>query len=215
MNKIETPAIFLFASAPRGGKSFFIRYLIYGLSKIGRFNHGLVFCPTAFNGDYDFMPKNYIETRWNPERLEKFMDKQEKLVEEMGDNAPEAFVILDDCLGTANFNDKIFLKLLSSYRHFKISVFIGTQNIYRVSTTCRECAKYVFIFKQSTKRSFEALFDTYGQSGFENLAEFKKKLNDNTKDRHVLMYDLDAPNEIDKKFVRVKAKAVPKFKLQF
>lgn len=169
---------------------------------------------TAFNGDYNFIPKSALFSEYDSDRLQKFMDQQAELVEEMGDDAPEAFLILDDVLGVANFADKVFTRLMSCYRHYRISVFLASQYIYKIPPLIRECAKYVFIFKQTTKRSFEALYETYGYL-FEKLDDFKEEIIKKTENYNVLMYDLDAPNVKNKKFVQVKAQKTPKFRLEF
>lgn len=56
------PSINLLAAAPGSGKSHLIKYLIFNLWKMGKFHHGVVFCPTAHNGAYDWMPKNVYLT---------------------------------------------------------------------------------------------------------------------------------------------------------
>lgn len=121
----------------------------------------------------------------------------------------EAFVVLDDILGSAKqLNSPTFTKLCTQYRHYKITVFIGTQYIYKIPPVVHECANYVFIFKQSTARSFKALWESVGQL-FNKEEDFKRLIQNSTNNYQVLLYQLDAPNEISQKFSIVKAGTVP------
>ena len=64
--------------------------------------------------------------------------------------------------------------------------------------TFRECANYVFMFRQHTKASFERLYDAFGQDGFDRWRDFRKFLLDQTKVQYtcVIYYrDLNFPEK--------------------
>jgi len=85
---IKTPCLITFFAKKFSGKSSTMRYVLHSLIKAGRFDYGFVISPTGiFNGDWDCI-----------------LNMQKKLIS-MG-QPKNAFLILDDCVGSVNFNSK-------------------------------------------------------------------------------------------------------------
>ena len=208
MNKLITPNISLFAGSPGMGKSHLIRYLIYKFCKSGKFNYGIVFCPTAFNGAFDFISDKYVGN-YNEELLKKFMNYQEQ-------SKKPAFIIFDDCLGSiTNINNNNTLtKLFTCYRHFNITVLFSTQYIYKVPPVLRECSTYCFIFKQFNKRSISALYETFLYDK-NTIDEAKRYIMENTENYHFILVNNKASNNKAKYIISVAPNKIPKFFLDF
>jgi hypothetical protein len=204
MQQIKTPSSLLFLSSPQMGKSVWIRYLLQTMCKAKRFNHGFIFSPTDHE-DYKFVPESWRFSDWQPEKVQKLMDKQKELMKQ-GRNI-QAFVVFDDIIGTFNMKDKLIEKLMTTYRHYNLTVFVACQWVTKCPPSVRNSANYVFMFQQSMALAIDALYDSYGQL-FETQAQFKKVLQQCTKDYNVLLYDRLAPPEINKKYKIVKAQVV-------
>lgn len=161
---IETPAIVLLAAAPRSGKSYTIRHMITSLCRAGVFNYGVVFSTSGkYNGDYDYMPGKYVHSEYTDQKLTAILAHQDRRRDPVTKMPPPMFIVLDDMIGQVKMDSKVFTRLITSYRHYNISVFYAAHLVTRVSTLFRECCRYCFIFRQTTKRSFEALWEVFLQ----------------------------------------------------
>lgn len=156
---LQIPAIFSFAARPRSGKSHMIKHLVRHLG----FKGGWVICPTAFNGDYNFIPEKARFPRYDPKLISQIEEVQK------GDPKPR-FLIIDDCLGDIRPDDPTINALFSRYRHYNLSVFIGTQYIRKISPTMRTCTTYFFIWPQTTKKDILKLHEDVA-SGYDAVAD--------------------------------------------
>jgi hypothetical protein len=205
----KIPSINLFCAAPGFGKSYLIKYLIYRIGN--KLSHGMVFCPTAFNGGYDYINKKYIHQTYSDEALRKFMLLQKALVE--NGTPRDAFLIFDDCLGSIKFHgNKLIEKLFTSYRHYRITILMSTQYIYRIPPVYRECCSNAFIFAQDNERSVKAIYETFMLSlkSWKNTYDF---ITNNTKDFHYIRVQKNPNQPI--KYAVGKAGKTPKFYLDF
>ena len=83
---------------------------------------------------------------------------------------------MDDDISEANmFNDEAMLDAATMYRQYNLLILISTQYINKISTTFRECASQVGLFKMDSKRSINAAYESYGQD-FEDENAFRKWL---------------------------------------
>jgi len=211
MTDIITPSIILLSASPRSGKSTTIRYLMHKLGKAGRFQTGLCFSGTAWNAEsasFDYLPEKAVGP-YSTEKLKTLLRAQKRRVEE--GKPRDAFLILDDVLGSINFNTPLWTTLVSQYRHFRLTILLATQYIYRVPPTVRACATYVFIYRPSEGRSMKALWETYGSHM--RYDEWQRMVHANTRDYHAIMCDTFAAPE--SKFVTTRSPLVGRFKLEF
>ena len=177
---IETPSIVLLCAAPRSGKSYTIRWLLTTLAMAGKFDYGVVFSTSGkVNGDYDYVPQQYVHAEYTDEKLAAILRHQDKRrslrppssgLKGQGSNlptkvreCPPMFLVFDDMTGQVNMNSKVFTRLITSYRHYNITLFFAAHLITRVSTVFRECCRYAFIFKQNTSRSVDSLWNEFFQ----------------------------------------------------
>jgi hypothetical protein len=84
-----------------------------------------------------------------------------------------AFVILDDCLCEDELKSQKIKELAVQGRHHFISVIMTTQYPYLISPTIRGQISCSLCFDVGlTRRSLEALYDSYGQR-FKSYNDFK------------------------------------------
>jgi tRNA uridine 5-carbamoylmethylation protein Kti12 len=208
---INIPSIIIVAGKPGSGKSHFIKYWFYINRK--NFDFGIVLTKTSFDDGYKFIPKDFIHPDYDEDKISALMKLQASLIKK--GIYKKAFIILDDCL-TKDFNNQVFQDLVTQSRHFNITLVISTQYIYKVNPTIRECANYAIIFRQSTKRSLEALYESFGQH-FNKLDKFQQFVIDNTNDHQFVFVDINSSsdniNEIYK-VMKVPDK-IPKFTVKF
>ena len=173
--------------------------------KEGQVDYISVVCPTSdLNDSYNFVNPDYRHTVVTRALLQKIIRYQSS------PNAGRMLLILDDCIGSLNFNHAEVSQLFTTYRHLKCTIMLSSQYIYKVPPLIRECAKYAFLFAQRTMRSMEALFDSYGASKFSKKNEFIKFLRKNTENYNTLLY---IPPE--DKYIQYKAPAkIPRFRVK-
>ena len=208
---IKLGSVIILAGKPAQGKSYLIKYFFYKNRK--KFDFGIVLTKTKFNGGYSFIPTNYVHPDYSEEKIKALMKIQSDLIEK-GINK-QAFIIIDDCL-TSEFNNQLFTDLITQHRHYNITVIISTQYIYKINPTIRECANYAIMFRQSTKRSIEALYESFGNH-FNNYKEFKTYLTDNTGDYQFIFVDINSQSDkLNEIYNILKAPSkIPDFKLKF
>ena len=166
------------------GKSFLLRNMIYQFSKNNFFKFGCVFTGTSFNTDYEFMPEGSVHSDYSEAKLEKYISTLRTWLEmHPGEKLPSNFLILDDLLGRMKPNTNSFNSLVSTFRHFNMTIFITSQYFVKnVSTLLRELTDVAFIFRTRFKNSMESLYNAYGQL-LENQDEFNQVLNTATKEQ--------------------------------
>lgn len=218
---ISMPGMIVANSKPRGGKSYLFKYLIYMNRRM--FSHGIVFSKSAFRpGNMDYIPRfpedktgkylNFKHMRYDENKLRKFLEHQQSYSDE---ERPLGFIIVDDEISSNNmWNSEAMIDAATMYRHYNVVVFIATQYINKISTTIRECATQVALFKMDSKRAINAAWESYG-SEFDNYNVFKNWLESNTTpaDQHKFcwkdkMYDLPWR-------VAVAPPLIPKFRLRY
>lgn len=208
---IELPAIIIISGKPKQGKSHLINYFMYTQRKM--FDYGIVFTKTKFNDGFEYIPDRFVHPNYYEDKLENMMKLQAKLIEE--GIKKKCFVIFDDCL-TSEFKNDLFQDLITQYRHYNMTIIISTQYIYKLNPTIRECANYVVIFRQSTKRSLDALYDSFG-SHFDKYDDFKNYVINNTGNFQFILVDINSQSDDISKIYRVmKApEKIPYFKLKY
>lgn len=188
------PAITLISAKPRSGKTQFIKYMICTLFMERKIKYGLVFCPTLFNGSYNFIPEQFTYSMYDERIIKNLMRLQVRQIIEKGkDNVEPAFIVLDDCIGSINFDSPLFQKLISRYRHYNITIFIATQYLFKIPPLIRDCTTYFICFNQTTKKSIDAIHETFMQDfNYKTCYQFIKK---NTKDYHFIVVDNEEAEE--------------------
>ena len=101
--KIETPHLALFMARRNSGKTTMMKHLLGVLARAKKFRWVTVVSATAFNGEWAaVVGDRHVLPEFDPEWLDALLRRQAALKEDGVDNS--GLLILDDCLGTANFS---------------------------------------------------------------------------------------------------------------
>ena len=197
-----TPQISVFVGKPKSGKSWALRWCILKQTADKRhFKWGIVFTRTKFNGDYDYLPDDYVYEDYDPLILQQYLDGIKKL-----ETIEPSFIIFDDIQGVLNGNDPVLTSLNACHRHYKISVFYCFQYIYGRGSTpvLRECCTLAFLFNSKGNRTLQALYENFGQL-FDSFQEFKEYFLAITKEKHTAMLYIQDIDEKENNYMLFRA----------
>jgi len=208
----KPPYLLIINGAQGKGKSYFIRWLLREnyLSK-NKWDFGIVFSNTAWeNGNWDFIPKNYVFEEYNEEVLKNLMQIQKNNLKKNINT--QAFVIFDDALDDKDqFTSTTLKKLSIQLRHYNISLIISTQYPHLIPPRFRSNAMYsIFFDSGSGVRELEALYNAYG-ARFKNFHEFKDFYYNNIDNHKFIMYN----KKTDEYQVYRCPPKIPTFKFKF
>ena len=165
---ISTPNLSLFVARRSSGKTHLQKHLLYVLAKGGRFKWVLVITPTAFNGEWSaIVGEANVLPVFDPEQVDTLMQRQAELREDGIEN--DGLLILDDCLGSANFQSDLFTRIASAGRHYRITVWASFQHYHKCPTCIRTNADYVYIMGVQNEKVIRSLYDEYGGLGFDDV----------------------------------------------
>lgn len=223
--ELVLPHVALLVGKPRTGKSVFMNYLTHQLmvdqprlpdrtdqtqvdTKTGpAFDYVVVVSPTVLqNRDYDWLDDSFKHTEFNSALLQRLFETQQK------NKSPRCLLIMDDAVGNKEMNGNDMKRLMTTYRHWNITVWLSVQYLNQaVPTVIRDCCTMVLWGRMTTKRSIDAMYESFGMSrfsrnGFEALLRQIK--------RHEFV--LHRPYERDDEYVLVRAPfPLPKFYLEY
>ena len=200
LDDFRFPACILSVGKPRSGKTYLTRFLLTYFCKTDPvFKGGLVMTGSRdLNDDYDFLPSKAIINGYDEDLLKRHVDKLQAYRKRTGQPPPASFIVFDDLLGKLQ-GSAFFNNFISIYRHLNITIFINVQYMKtRASNTLlRECVKYAFVFKTTTKISLQCIYEVIGQL-FDSFEEFKAHFLKVTSKPHaacLYIADRDNPEE--------------------
>ena len=169
---ITTPHLGLFIARRSSGKTHLQKHLLYVLAKGGRFKWVLVISPTAFNGEWaSIVGAENVLPVFDEAQVETLMQRQADLREDGVDNP--GCLILDDCLGSANFQNDLFTRISAAGRHYRITVWASFQHYFKAATVIRTNADLVFVMGVQNERVIKALYEEYGGLSFNDVKELR------------------------------------------
>lgn len=182
------------------GKSFMIQYLIKSIKS--NLNCIVVFSNTAaFTTDYEFLGKLGINhfifgSLDSDDKIKTVMKIQKN--NRLKDNPRNVLIIFDDIFGTIK-DSKVFKDLITTFRHYRISIIFSAQYISASATYLREISNYVVIFNQRTMNALKICFENYFIADYETFGDFKHDFKNKLKDYHFYFIDRIS----NKKFIMV------------
>lgn len=188
------------------GKSYFLRYLIQDRFNKGKFNFGLVFTKTNFNGDWSFIPKKAIKEGYDEGVLRRYVDNLKAIKEKDGHIEPN-FIIFDDLVGILNNQSGWFINFISTHRHFNTSLFIAVQYLTgrrAISPIMREQTTHALLFNSRTKNTLVNLYESYGGL-FEKFNDFKNYYLKATEEKYVAMLYREDIDELNDNYISIQA----------
>lgn len=215
---LDYPFSMIITGMPGAGKTGFIKYIFCQNTKKNTkdpFRYGIIFTHSKQDNEYNFLPQKYIHPTYDPDILQEFINIQKKEKKKNG-SAPKCFLVFDDCLDKKAFMSKLFIELVTTYRHLNINIIITAQYLKNLTTTMREACRYAVLMKQTTDTSIIASFNNFGY-GFKNLNEFRAFLIENTMDHGAVFIDRRASKleDVYRVFKFPNPKELPSIKYQF
>ncbi len=179
--EIQTPYVATIIGKVDSGKSTVVKYLIYNHQAkpfYERFEIIMVCSKTKFNHAYDFVPKEWVHSRYNKRAISNLM-KIQASARDQGFEPLPACIIFDDCLNAGHYKTEFFTDLVSNRRHYNISIIFCTQFLNtQIPTLMRENSDLVFVFKQFTKPSLKGVYDAWGILYFDGWYEYLSWMKD-------------------------------------
>lgn len=134
---------------------------------------GVIISPTE-SANHNFervVPKMLIYDEYEPEIIQKFLERQKKIVSQYNEEKkkygrtdldPRAFLILDDCLYDKTWiNDKNIRYIFMNGRHLKIFLLITMQYPLGIPPALRANVDYIFINRCNMIKDREKIWHQY------------------------------------------------------
>jgi hypothetical protein len=133
--------VYLFIGRSGTGKTHVMKYL--ALSMRDKFDVAYGFCPTRFAGNLDWIPEERCFDKFDKDKVERLLEFQARNYPNIG----RMLLVFDDVLGESSIKlyGTLMLKLATTCRHYRITIFISTQYMRKIPPAMRENAKVVFI----------------------------------------------------------------------
>ena len=208
----KTPNISIICAPPESGKTYLIKYLLNEMFKNKKVKYGIVFCPTKFKGQYNYLPNEFIHAQYNENVLRKFYNIQ--IAQFLKNkNIEPAFVIFDDCIGSISFKSSFMKKIISTFRHPNITFFFATQYIMEIPPLIRQCASYFITFDQRIELSFNAIQKNYMPD--KTIEEVEEFIEENTEDYHFILVKLNAKKKEQRYFIEKVPEKYKEIKIKY
>lgn len=182
---IEFPSVLSILGACKSGKSYLAKFLVTTYKK--QFNNIIVFTSTGFTKSYDFIEtlgiKSTISGTINIDKKITYILKLSQQYIEKNHN-PKTLIIFDDVMGSIKSYSEKLKQLLSTYRHYNISVMFISQYSNAIPTYIRELSGYIFIFNQESKNCKKLVHESYFMDVCDKLTDFINFFNDQLKVEH-------------------------------
>ena len=141
---LQCPHLCLFLARRNSGKSYLMRHLLHVLAKGKKFKWVLVVSPTKFTSEWsDVVGDDNVLDTFDPEQIATLFDRQAALREDNVDNP--GLLILDDCLGACNLQSDLFTRMASAGRHYRVSIWLAAQHLFKTPPVIRGNADYLFV----------------------------------------------------------------------
>jgi ABC-type dipeptide/oligopeptide/nickel transport system ATPase component len=214
------PVIINLVGEPESGKSTAIKALMHYYAKKKYFKFGICITGSAWNGDFDFLPKKAVWEGYDEDRFKAYIDVLEKraiALHKQKKTLPPSFIILDDLLGEVD-NSPWFRSLLYRFRQYKLTIFFSAQYAPDSKGSCtamRACTNIAFMFPSTMKNQVEAMFRAWG-GYFDNEEEFKRALIQVERRQYACLLFQKGMKEKKKAYMSFKVNPPPEnFKIKF
>ncbi len=178
----------LLIGGPKRGKSHLIASMIIAGMLDGKWDHITILSPTKHNGDFGFIePQSVIHG--DPGKgganyaavVEKLIEVQRYVSLKLG-HVPRrgegrVLLVIDDALGSINWNAAVWMKLVSTYRQFGIDVICSTQAITRIPRNFYVTASMGYVFALDMITDVEYIWERW-VAAYPTGLKNAKELND-------------------------------------
>lgn len=152
------------------GKSVLIKDMMYRFRD--RVDKGIIFSGTEHAAPFysRVFPDMYIHKKYDPERLERIIDKQSRVTKnqllktQSHAATPQStvFVLMDDVLADNGWrNDETMKEIFFNGRHFHFLFFLASQYPMAIPAPFRTNADYTFIYSDKEKKNRKKIYENY------------------------------------------------------
>lgn len=161
MSFMDHPSVTIISSRPKSGKSYLIKYLCYYVTQNKIVDNIYCFTGTAFSNDYNYLPKHSVTSTYNIEKVKAIVRYQINRIKK--GKAKNILIVFDDVMGLKKeMKEPMWAKLISEYRHYKISFIFSVQYIKGITTPLfRSCTRYVILFRTLDNTSVKSLYESF------------------------------------------------------
>jgi hypothetical protein len=192
---IKTPSLSLFIAKSKSGKSHLMKNILYTLARESKFSWVFVFSTTKFNNEWcDIVGDSNVSDEFNAEWLDDLLIKQSELIKK--EKGKPGLIILDDMVGTANWQSNVMTKIAVSARHYNISCWISTQWYFKISTTIRGNSDYLYVLNNVSDKVAKTLHEEFPTTEYKKWVQLQEFANNATLNYGALMIDNSQGNPI-------------------
>jgi len=120
----------------------------------------------------------FMTTRLTPSMMCKMIGylPNWKKAEAISHRGKNILLVFDNFIGLVNWKAPIVDEVFSTHRHNNVSILVATQYPNKLPTLIRKVSWQACIFKQGTRWSQKAIYDSYGES-YGSVKEFVDYMN--------------------------------------
>jgi hypothetical protein len=180
---IRNGSLSLFVAMSYSGKTYLQRYLLHKLMHpVKNYKWIHVVSPTKFNKEWtNVVGDDNVSEEFDTEKIEDLLDYLSFMAEEEEDYP--GLLILDDCMGSIDWQSRIITRLASTGRHYAgLTIWASFQYYFKIPTVMRENAAYLFMLNQVNVKVAKKLLEEKANLIFKNAEELKEHINKETAD---------------------------------
>jgi hypothetical protein len=195
IKRLDRPSIILLVGRPASGNTTALKAIIHQIVKMKKTSFGRFYISTKFSGDFDFAPDEDVFEDYSQGHLEEYVLKIKAWKKKNPKKkVPQNILVIDDALGQINWYSKFWSNLISTHRHWGMSILVATQSLsaggYGSSTLLRNCVDMAILYHSSfinTQKSIYIGFGGWLSSFKEFLAIYTKATKEKGK-HYALVY---------------------------
>lgn len=179
---------FCMLGSTMSGKSFLIKYLLADVYK-NVFDQIFVFNPTCDKENYDIfdIPDENLIKDFNQEDLQVLFDDISKEFVRSEGKIHTLWIFDDVCDKIRKFKD--FPTLMSTARHYSITILLAEQYVKYISPPLRNNCLCYFVFPNLTDENIDTISESVvGRKKLRNLISAVRDENDSTDNPHGLLF---------------------------
>lgn len=157
------------------------------------------------------LPKRALLPVYTPVLIQDFMNYQDAHRDPISGICPLSCIILDDVMGSADFDHPILKKFLTQHGHYNATIIIGLQSVARIFPTApRQTTSVIASFSAEQKTMQQMVYENFFNAFIPNFNDFVRKNFELPK--HVCFWR-DKPRK--KLFKVIAPKVIPEFQMTF
>jgi len=125
-------------------------------------------------------------------------------IKKSGKEIPPSFIVFDDIIDSLPQSTWEWRQFISTFRHFKITLFFTTQFPMQIATLLRSQTEYAYLFQMHNDAQFISSYKSFGGL-LKNVHAWRAYLNKYTGDYKCVIWHREAKSELALKYKTYKA----------